>query len=194
MTSYQAYSTGSTAANNVWYTWNTNNQTGTSATGTDGVWGIWIDGSITANSAPCVVDGYNRPVVQDIRTPEQIAEADRQQTAALETARMENQRRVAVEAEAAKKAEQLLVANLNPTQKKRWKEAQEFVVLSQSGRRFVITNGRNGNVREVDDQGNRLRSFCIVSPSVPVPDQLLAQKLMLECAEADFLRIANNIQ
>jgi hypothetical protein len=165
----------------VWDTWTSG--TSSSAT-TDSTWRSWTStaGTTTGN----IVYYYELPV----RTPEETAAENRRQEESLAAGRKLAQEKL----EADKKAEELLVAHLDKKQKKYWKERQEFIVLSETGRQFLIRNARNKNVRELDTEGKRLREFCIVAPEVPIPDQLLMQKLMLEHSEAEFLRTANMFQ
>lgn len=66
-----------------------------------------------------------------------------------------------------------------------------FEVCAPSGRRYrVYSDSASGNVQEHDDRGH-LSTYCAHPVGVPLGDQLLAQKLMLETDEEEFLRVAN---
>ena len=93
--------------------------------------------------------------------------------------------------EAIQRANDLLMMHLDEKQRRDWRLRQQFYVRSQSGKRFRIRNLGSMNIDEMDE-GDRVRAnHCIVAPGVPLPDQLLAQKLMLEHNEAEFMRVAN---
>lgn len=58
---------------------------------------------------------------------------------------------------------------------------------------YRIHRGRSRNVEQVDQNGKRLKTLCI-HPDISCPDEdtMLAQKLLLESEEDQFLRIANH--
>ncbi len=60
-------------------------------------------------------------------------------------------------------------------------------------RRYRIEKGWAGNVFLIDEKGKKAEKFCIhpMKEEIPVCDSLLAQKLLLESDEGEFLRIAN---
>lgn len=97
-------------------------------------------------------------------------------------------------AEALQRANDLLMMCLSGRQRSDWRKHSFFEVRSQSGKTFRITNGYSMNVHELDENGRAVRTHCIVPKGVevPVPDQLLMQKLMLETNEAEFMRVANH--
>jgi hypothetical protein len=71
-----------------------------------------------------------------------------------------------------------------------------FIVIGQrTGRRYRIrtVSGIAGNIEELAGNDNRPthRLCCHMEHVIPTADHFLAQKLMLESAEDDFLRIAN---
>ena len=107
--------------------------------------------------------------------------------AAAEAARVrQEEARLAVE-----KAEALLRAHLDDEQQATLDREQAFLVSVKSGRKYKVKRGQRGNVREMDDQGQEVRSFCIHPDDVPDQDAMLAQKLLLEHDEPAFRRIAN---
>jgi hypothetical protein len=126
-------------------------------------------------------------------TPEQVAEAQRRHQE--QTAR---HAQVQVERTAAeKRAEKLLQDHLSPKQREELAANRFFTVASigKDGQRrtYRIHRGRSRNVQQVDASGRVLKTLC-AHPAmlVPDPDTMLAQKLMLESQEEDFLRIANH--
>lgn len=94
------------------------------------------------------------------------------------------------------RARNLLLAHLTPAQRKTFIDNEWFVVEGgQSGRRYRI-NAKDNLVANIDALGpddrveHRLCGHC--DPSVvPLADHLLAQKLMLEADEDEFLKLAN---
>jgi hypothetical protein len=83
-------------------------------------------------------------------------------------------------------AEALLWAWLSPAQRKQYRARRWFEVTTASGRRYRILRG--GVVR-LDPRGS---GFCIEATSpVPVADEMLANKLLLETDERRFLATAH---
>lgn len=89
---------------------------------------------------------------------------------------------------AERRAEELLLENLNPDQRRDYDLTRSFKVRSQSGHLFRLTSDRNQNVGLLDGNYQVVRRFCVVPgiPDVPIADQLLMQKLMLEYDEERF--------
>jgi hypothetical protein len=85
------------------------------------------------------------------------------------------------------RAEALLCAWLSPTQRKQYRARRWFEVTTASGRRYRILQG--GVVR-LDPRGS---AYCIEATSpVPVADEMLANKLLLETDERRFLATAHH--
>ena len=83
------------------------------------------------------------------------------------------------------RAEALLWAWLSPAQRKQYRARRWFEVMTTSGRRYRILRG--GVVR-LDPRGS---AYCIeATSSVPVADEMLANKLLLETDERRFLATA----
>jgi hypothetical protein len=102
------------------------------------------------------------------------------------------ERRRAEEEEAEARAESLLKRHLADGQRAEYEMDRSFHVVTGTGRRYRLRHGWAGNVEEVDAAGKRLRRYCIHPRiGVPCPDNLLAQKLLLEADEPEFHRIAN---
>lgn len=87
--------------------------------------------------------------------------------------------------QARERAEQLLVSCLSPSQRQQYEENSTFTVTGQSGEHYTIHSFSAYNVT------SPTWSFCAGPQDVPICDQMLAQKLMLETEEVQFLRIAN---
>jgi hypothetical protein len=133
------------------------------------------------------------------KTPEQIAEEAaqaelRRQAAAIEAAKVK-----AFTDTAKARARKLLLSMLNVDQQKELEEKNHFhlTVHDRSGsmRVYRIEHGYAGNVKLLGVDGQPVKRYCIHADSrLPFEDQMLAQKLMLEANEAEFLRIANMTQ
>jgi hypothetical protein len=84
------------------------------------------------------------------------------------------------------RAEALLWVWLSPAQRKQYRTRRWFEVTTTSGRRYRILRG--GVVR-VSPRGS---GYCIEATSpVPVADEMLANKLLLETDERRFLATAH---
>lgn len=91
------------------------------------------------------------------------------------------------------KAKELLLSCLDESQ--RWQlEAHDFFdVRSQSGRIFRIHSDWSLNITEIGAFGKTKGWYCIIragNEDVPLYDQMLMQKLMIEANEKEFLRTA----
>jgi hypothetical protein len=84
------------------------------------------------------------------------------------------------------RAEALLWAWLSPAQRSQYRARGWFEVTTASGRRYRVLRG--GVVR-LDPRGS---GFCIEATSpVPIADEMLANKLLLETDERRFLATAH---
>lgn len=170
--------TGSTAgtcsiSGLVWYVWNT----ATNAASTSIAWPTWCETMMSSTSTSGVIDG----------TPYRESAKERE-------AREKRQRKEAEEHKVAEeKATQLLREHLDEEQRKEHAERKRFFVVSQSGERYEVDcQKRQHNVYRVDAAGKRLIEYCIYQKGeLPLPDNALAQKLLLEHNEREFVRIAN---
>jgi hypothetical protein len=87
------------------------------------------------------------------------------------------------------RAEALLWAWLSPAQRSQYRARRWFEVTTTSGRRYRILRG--GVVR-VRPHGS---AYCIeATSSVPVADEMLANKLLLETDERRFLATAHRFR
>lgn len=173
-----------TAATNdcTWPAWNTSTATSCATTNTATTWVYWNDQYYV------LAEPVTNPMTAD-----QLAEAaqrHRERQAELQ-AQAAKQARLAAEADS--RAAELLKANLTEAQRLELAREQSFTVVSRDGQRnYRVKKGWSHNVERIDEAGKRLHTLC-AHPSVNVPlyDNMLAQKLMLEHSEDDFLRIAN---
>jgi hypothetical protein len=103
----------------------------------------------------------------------------------------EESRQAKVDAD--ERAERLLLDNLNESQRVMYEQAKKIIVKgNETGDEYEIALGRSRNIRVVGADGRYKRTLCAhPAELVPNADTVLAQKLMLECAEREFLRIAN---
>lgn len=93
---------------------------------------------------------------------------------------------------AARRAQELLAANLDETQRADMERANGFRVITPQGNTYWVAKGHVGNVYLLNNQGNRVESLCIhARDQLPDEDHMLAQKLLLETDEPNFRRIAN---
>jgi hypothetical protein len=59
----------------------------------------------------------------------------------------------------------------------------ENEVHGLANERYRIDRGSHGNVKQIDEKGSIIRSFCIQPEGVPAGDVLLTQKLWLEASD-----------
>lgn len=171
--------------NQIWSVWNAQHQTASATTGNS-------FGTTAVNTYSAVWGRWNTQLV-DMRnaTAEQVAQAQRQATAYRE-------RQVLVQAErslAEKRAEKLLQETLSAAQREELIAKGYFTLetIASSGERRIyrIRRGRSRNVDQVDATGRRIKTLCAHPVAmVPDADTMIAQKLMLESQEDEFLRIA----
>lgn len=93
------------------------------------------------------------------------------------------------------RARELLIEHLTPQQRETFDSNGWFVVeggRSKTQYRIRAVESMVANV-DVLKEGKRIHRLCahVRVGTVPLGDQLLAQKVMIELAEDDFLRIAN---
>lgn len=182
----------STASAVTWGHWN---ESITSAT-TETVWTHWVLPAGTGGGRGAFRREYTTPFVE---SAEQLALRDTVRAEGRRLAQLmnaENQAAQAVKNAARDKARQLLLAQLDDRQRVDLASNGYFELetIQPSGerRRYRIHRGRSGNVERVDQEGRRLRRYCI-HPVMACPDEdtMLTQKLWLEHNEELFLRTAN---
>lgn len=98
--------------------------------------------------------------------------------------------------QADKRATELLLENLNEEQRKDFLSFRHFRVKSTlyPGAYYQINVGRQGNIYFHGTDG-QVKQLCATSIDfgIPVCDVMLVQKLMIECDEAGFLAVANDL-
>ncbi len=186
----------------AWRIWTDAGTTGSSITLTDQlstaanqVWGMdsWQDCKHTqVRWTPTVY----KSVPERVKTPEEIAA----EAAKLEIRRRQllrnNAKQRRFKSAAAGRARQLLMSMLTAEQQNEMEDKNCFhlTVHDRDGshRVYRIDYGYAGNVKLIGQNGRPTHSYCIHADSrLPKEDQMLAQKLLLEANEKDFLRIAN---
>lgn len=97
---------------------------------------------------------------------------------------------------AKERAKELLLSTLTPIQQETYRRNDWFIVEGgKSGTKYKIHGAHlTANIDVLDRHGGKTHRLCGHAPAmhqIPIADNLLAQKLMLECDEDAFLRIAN---
>jgi hypothetical protein len=94
--------------------------------------------------------------------------------------------------EASDRAKRLLMDNLSPDQRRDFQATGEFIVRTKTTA-YKITSTYNFNVIQLNKKGEPFAALCVrpAVDDIPLYDQLLAQKLMLETDERGFLAAAN---
>jgi hypothetical protein len=94
---------------------------------------------------------------------------------------------------ARKRAKKLLHSHLDPEQRRELKRKGHFHVYGSKGNLYRIAARYPYNVRLAGEAKRSRMFFCLEpdDPEIPLEDVLLAQKLMLESDEGEFLRLAN---
>lgn len=155
--------------------------TATTATTTSGeVWAAWAtSGTASTTFVNCTfgADGFTP---QAISRRDDLIARNRRRAADLRRKRAE------------RTAEALLRSQLTAEQRAEYDRLQRFHVVV-GDRTYRIRRGWAGNIDLIED-GAAVERWCVhPRQSVPVPDNLLAQKLMLECGQADELRRIANV-
>lgn len=179
--------TDSTAAT----TWSGWNDYDTSMTG-GAVWLQWhADATNTATTASTMICWHTwiavggAELTNIVPAPEVIAQRDA-------VWRREAAERQAERDKVREKAWKLLLSMLDKQQKDQLERDRFFdVVARNSRRRYRIHHGTHGNVRLLNDVGKEVTRYCAQPNNVPAEDAMLAQKLMLEHEEDQYLKVAN---
>ncbi len=89
------------------------------------------------------------------------------------------------------RAEELLTRNLSRYQRESYEEHGRFKVKTHRGHYYWIGKAKVQNVLRVNRRGTPMRVYCLrIRDRVPLGDTLLAQKLLLETDEDQFLEVA----
>ena len=88
---------------------------------------------------------------------------------------------------------ELLLSALSPQQRVEYQEKHHLTLII-GDKRYRIHKGRTGNIQLLDGQDKVIKCFCIhPREQCPLDDNVLAQKLLLETNEEEFLRVANHL-
>jgi hypothetical protein len=168
---------GTTAATgDSWIYWNDHTTSTGTSTALDDCWNRWV---INAHASQPQAERYFR----EQREREQRRQREREQRYREQEVRLENAR---IESFA------LLDSILDDIQKKTFEEEDWFLVIGKSGRIYRLRRGRVGNIDLVSPDGRVLRSYCVhPNGSFPNGDDLVAQKLHLECDDDNLIEQAN---
>jgi hypothetical protein len=163
----------------TWYAWNTSACTGSTA---NIIWDKWSSCTTQTTRA------YTRVHRVELSAEElEKREADWAAQEEIWRKRREEDERQRKAAE--DRAGELLCSCLTQRQRRAYKH---FTVQARDGTRFRLAHGWSGNVQELDRRGRPVARYCIhPRESVPVPDNLLAQKLLLETDPDTFRKVAN---
>jgi hypothetical protein len=199
ITSVSYMTTYTTSGDDTWVTIDSGSTT------SDGIWDSYTTsgtttGSVTYTYQPVIYDNSPLPAGNpapnyERATYEPPPETEEQREAREELTRRLREERLVKEQEredARCKAEKLLRESLDEEQLAQFDETRWFYVISQSGKRYRIRCGWEGNIDELDEDDLIVAEWCI-HPRIQVPteDSMLIQKLMLEADEARFWEIAN---
>jgi len=96
----------------------------------------------------------------------------------------------AFDRQATLRARELLFAYLTRVQRQEIEQRRAFTVRGQSGQLYRIGVGSVANIEVLDEAGRVGYRLCACPQRLPTWGVMLAQKLMLESREAEFLGIA----
>jgi hypothetical protein len=145
-------------------------------------WNAWVDRYERIKEAGDLVNQVQRYSRRKLSEEELLAalEQEKRARAAAEKAALDAKM-------AEKRSNDLLRMCLSPQQIEDYEKKKCFYVeiAGKAGKkeRYRIDHGSHGNVKQIDDKGSIIRSFCIQPSGVPLADVLLTQKLWLEASE-----------
>lgn len=204
MIGYTPTCAAGTATGDVWYAWSAGTTTATSSD----TWAYWVDegtGTATASAATATKiwvqwNGTTAGVTYNVSprhayqppTEEEQKKIDAERIERAEKERIRQEKEKKDREEADKRAEELLKKHLDQKQREQYEKDKKFRVRSKDGAEFELASLWSGNAVELTPDGKRLARFCIHPREyVPIPDLLLAQKLMLETDPETFRKTAN---
>ena len=85
----------------------------------------------------------------------------------------------------------LLLSCLDEEQRQEVRERKRFKMFGQDGKKYLVTYRQHGNVWLLDENEKPVMNYCIVAEDVPIYDQMLSQKLLLEHDPSSFFETAN---
>ena len=146
---------------------------------TNATWASWADNAGTSGTL-------------DYRTTTATWQPTLPSPEEIERQNREAEERACKKKEAQERALRLLREMLTREQLAAFEKDKRIPVDAPSGQRYIIHKGRAGNVFSIKD-GKQVEKFCIQPDDLDIPDEdcMLAQKLLLEANEDEFLRVAN---
>ncbi len=175
---------GSSTSEHVFQSWCEQTSATMTVAATSNLWETWF----TVREE---YDGkYEVPADRVAKQIEAVHRRAEQQKKQQERAERERLARKAEE----ERAEALLLASLTPEQRAEWEQSKKIIVVGGHSKNwYEIVKGRAHNIFLLNAEGKRLVEFCVhVEDVVPDDDNVLSQKLMLEYAEEELLKIANS--
>lgn len=197
------YST--TVSNNIWTTWSSDQIVtircnATTAASSTFTWNEWVTDQDARTNARTRVKAYEYPVQSrapfGARVPAETEAQRLERLAQAELRRQQYEREAAVSRErramAIGRADKLLESVLSGVQRAQLEKNDWFLVRGESGLLYRIRKGRSANVDVVDPKTGKVVDVLCAYPRMDVPDGdcMVAQKLMLECDEESFRKIA----
>jgi hypothetical protein len=136
----------------------------------------------------------NHQLAQNQQEVRRYAQYARIQEEEMQAASERAEQLVKEQVEAKKRARGLLLEHLTPQQRETFEKNGWFVVEGgKSRKRFkIFGSGYAGNVHELDVHDRMVNRLCChANASIPLEDQLLTQKVLLEWDEEHFIKTAN---
>ena len=167
--------------------------TNTSSTTVANIWFLWVNtNTVTSTAVTNIWDCWAQTIVNQQLTREQRLEFERQQLESRARYEREAKERVQKEKEANERAETLLLECLSVDQVAEYRRNKFFIVQGgKSGKKYRIRQGRSNNIDLLDGERITHRLCCHPGAFLPAPDNMLAQKVLLELQEEEFVRTAN---
>jgi hypothetical protein len=136
----------------------------------------------------------NHQLAQNQEEVQRFAQYTRVQEEEMQAARERAEQLAKEQKNARKRAHALLLEHLTPQQRETFEKNKWFIVEGgKTGKRFkIFSNGYAGNVHELDAHDKMVNRLCChANPGIPLEDQLLTQKVLLEWDEEHFIKTAN---
>ena len=159
------------------------------------IWTIWVQGDYQEPQNIWQNWSENVALTQEERERRATLQAEavrREQEIAARQAEVRKEAD-AKRAAAEERAKKLLITQLDERQAEQFHKTKTIDVISRHSRRtYRLRYAWAGNVDVISPEGKVIERMCIhPSVIVPMPDHLLAQKLMIEHDEESFRKIAN---
>lgn len=200
----QATGTTAAAAAGTWYAWNDKATCSTHyVTVTNDAWTGWITSakgievqqrrllrrSLLADDTPQPVEVSREEMLAQAQRREEYEAREQRRAEALRAAQAKLDRE---RADADKRAEALLLDNLDAAQRAEYTLGKSFMVRGSAGNLYRVRHGTHGNLDVIDAKtGAVTRRLCVYAVGVPACDSMLAQKLLLEACEEMLTSKAN---